>query len=273
MLISNPGTRMLMNVSADQNVRNSMACNTLIIGHRGASRDAPENTLASIRLAFEQGADGIEADFRLTGDGRIVCLHDERTARTSDGDLAVAQMSLPELERLDFGSWKGAQWRGERIPTLREILALLPQGKRIYIELKSGTEIVPKLKEELAASGVPAEQVRFLAFDAGLIKAVKEELPAYRACWLTDYRYRNGWRPSHQEIIATLAGCGADGLASSDKGALDSELVRELRQRDLELHVWTVDRARAARRLLLLGVDSIMTNRPGWLRDALGDKP
>lgn len=250
-----------------------MIGNTLIIGHRGASRDAPENTLASFRLAFEQGADGIEADFRLTGDGRIVCLHDGRTARTADADLDVAQTTLPELERLDFGSWKGAAWRGEPIPTLREVLELLPQGKRIYIELKSGQEIVPALQEDLAASGVPADQVRFLAFDAALIKAVKGHLPGYRACWLTDYRWRNGWRPSQPEILATLADCGADGLASRDKGALDAALVGELRQRGLELHVWTVDRASAARRLLLLGVDSIMTNRPGWLRNAVGGKP
>src|SRR5512140_286258 len=81
---------------------------TLIIGHRGASRDAPENTLESFRLAWEQGADGIEADFRLTADGRIVCMHDETTGRTTGVNLNIADTALKELRRLDAGLWKGA---------------------------------------------------------------------------------------------------------------------------------------------------------------------
>src|SRR6185369_848081 len=89
----------------------------MLIAHRGASRDAPENTLAAFRLAWQQGADGIEADFRLTRDGRVVCLHDASTGRTAGVDLAVAEASLEELKRLDVGGWKGARWAGERIPT------------------------------------------------------------------------------------------------------------------------------------------------------------
>ena len=95
-----------------------MPGNTLIIGHRGASREAPENTLASFMLAFAQGADGVEADFRLTRDGRIVCLHDDSTGRTSAVDLVVAQATLPQLRTLDVGAWKGEAFAGEPIPAL-----------------------------------------------------------------------------------------------------------------------------------------------------------
>ncbi|MDA1056051.1 MAG: glycerophosphodiester phosphodiesterase family protein, partial [Planctomycetota bacterium] len=80
----------------------------LIIAHRGGSHDAPENTLAAFRLAFEQGADGIEGDFYLTRDNRIVCIHDADTKRVADKTLVVAESSLAELKRLDVGSWKGA---------------------------------------------------------------------------------------------------------------------------------------------------------------------
>jgi glycerophosphoryl diester phosphodiesterase len=248
-----------------------MVGRTLIVGHRGASLQAPENTLASFRLAFEQGADGIEADFRLTRDGEIVCLHDDSTARTAGVDLTVAEATLAELRRLDVGAWKGAAWAGERIPTLSEALSALPSGKLLFIELKSGPEIVSPLAALLAASGVPAAQIRFLSFNAELIRLLKERLPDYRACWLTDYRFRGIWRPSRPELLATLQASRADGLASHDRSILDQNLVQSLREHSLEIHVWTVDAAKAARRLCALGVDSIMTNRPGWLRRALSE--
>lgn len=247
-----------------------MPSDTLIIGHRGASRDAPENTLASFRLAFDQGADGIEADFRLTRDGRIVCLHDAGTARTAGGvALPVATSTLSELGVVDVGAWKGGQWAGEPIPTLREVLSFLPEGKQLFIELKSGPEMLPALSADLAAAGTHPSQVMFLSFDADLIRALKECLPDYAACWLTDYRWSGAWHPSREEVFSTLSRCGADGLASRDRAILDLLLVRELRQRGLQIHVWTVDAPSSAQRLCELGVDSIMTNRPGYLRDAL----
>ncbi|QXE92931.1 glycerophosphodiester phosphodiesterase [Geomonas subterranea] len=246
-----------------------MPSTPLIIGHRGASRDAPENTLASFRLAFEQEADGIEADFRLTRDGHIVCLHDAAAFRTAGSNLEVAASTLAELQRLDAGIWKGDRWRGERIPALAQVLELLPAGKRLFIELKCGAEILDPLAADLARAGVPADRIRFLAFDHLLVAALKKRLPDYRTCWLCDYRWRGGWHPPAAEVLSRLAGIGADGLASRDRAILDASLVGELRQRGLEIHVWTVDSAKSARRLCDLGVDSIMTNRPGWLRRSL----
>lgn len=246
-----------------------MPSTPLIIGHRGASGDAPENTLASFRLAFAQGADGLEADFRLTRDGRIVCLHDPDARRTAGSDLRVADATLAQLRRLDAGSWKGDRWLGEGIPTLSEVLELLPDGKRLFIELKCGAEIIAPLAADLAASAVPAQRIRFLAFDHQLVSELKRRLPEYRACWLSDYRWRGRWQPSRREVLSRLAEIGADGLASRDRAVLDRNLVDELRGRGMEIHVWTVDSPRAARRLCDLGVDSIMTNRPGELRRSL----
>ena len=246
-----------------------MTRKTLVIGHRGASRDAPENTLASFRLAFEQGADGIESDFRLSGDGEIVCLHDDSTVRTAGVELRADQAGWQELRALEVGSWKGEAWRGERIPSLSEVLSMLPGEKRIFIELKSGAEIIPRLEATLAASGVAPGRIRLLAFDAGLIRTLKERLPGYRACWLTDYRWRGSWHPTPGEVLETLRHCRADGLASRSRGVLDASFVAALRQESHEIHVWTVDAAAEARRLAALGVDSIMTNRPGWIGSIL----
>jgi glycerophosphoryl diester phosphodiesterase len=245
----------------------------LIIGHRGASYRAPENTLPSFQLAFREGADGVEADFRLTQDGEIVCLHDDSTRRTVGADLKVCETTLAELRRLDAGSWKGEGWAGAAIPTLGDVLAMLPQGKRLFIELKGGRELLEPLEHILAASAVSPAQIRILSFNAELVRLLKDQLPGYRSCWLTDYSLRGSWRPSQEQLLATLEECGAHGLASRDRAVLDEALVAELRKRSLEIHVWTVDAARAARRLQALGVDSIMTNKPGFIRRSLaGDK-
>ena len=244
----------------------------MIIGHRGASRNAPENTLAAFRLAWEEGADGIEADFRVSGDGRIVCLHDASTGRTAGKDLDVASSPLAELRRLDAGRWQGPAWQGERIPTLAEVLACLPPGKRLFIELKSGPEIIAPLAHELHRSGAAPEQLRLLAFSAPLLAELKAQLPDYRACWLTDCRRRllsGVWQPSAEEIFTTLRRSGVDGLAIRGRAILDERFVAALRKDGKEIHVWTVDAAAAARRFAALGVDSIMTNRPGWLRQKL----
>lgn len=237
----------------------------LIIGHRGSPQLAPENTLESFRLAWEQGADGIEADFRLTADGRIVCMHDATTARTTNGNLRIAEATLAELRRLDAGS-------GALIPTLDEVLAALPRDSWFFIELKSGPEIIPHLKNVLRMSGVSPERIRMLSFSAALIEELKRQLPEWRSCWLCSYRHtllKHRWHPSQEEVLATLDRTAADGLASANRGILDRTMAEKLQMSGRELHVWTVDDLRSARRLRDLGVTSIMTNRPGWLKQQL----
>ncbi len=244
----------------------------LIIGHRGASRDAPENTLASFRLAWEQGADGIEADFRLTADGRIVCMHDDTTGRTTGADVRISDTRLEELRRLDAGYRKGAVWSGTTMPTLDEVLAEVPRGTWFFIEIKSGPEIITPLEKALQVSDIAPERVRLLSFSAPLIKEFKQRLPEWRACWLCDYRHfvrNDAWFPSRADVLNTLLSSGADGLASANRVFLDQELVDTLKELGKEIHVWTVDRLSEAQHLRTMGVDSIMTNRPGWLRTRL----
>ena len=248
--------------------------NFLIIGHRGASREAPENTLESFRLAWEQGADGIEADFRLTADGRIVCMHDDTSGRTTGVDLRIADTNLKELRRLDAGLRKGAAWTGAVIPTLDEVLAAAPHGSWLFIEIKCGPEIIAPLENVLKASKLSPERIRLLSFNAALITELKQRLPDWHSCWLCDYRHNlagNLWRPSRIVVLDTIVNSGADGLASANRAFLDQGLVDTLRGIGKEIHVWTVDRLSEAQQLRELGVDSIMTNRPGWLRNRLAE--
>lgn len=244
----------------------------LIVAHRGASHDAPENTLAAFRLAWKQGADAIEGDFYLTADGRIACLHDATTKRTAGTNVAVAKATLGELRRLDVGRWKGPQWIGERIPTLQEVLATVPPGKQIFIELKSGPEIVPAFQTVIHAAGLRPEQTVVISFNADVIAAVREQLPALKAYWLTGYKKdpkTGGWKPGLPEILETLRRIRAHGLDSQAHESIGEPFVQALRAAQYPLHVWTVDEPEVALRFARLGAVSITTNRPEWLRQEL----
>ena len=188
----------------------------LIVAHRGASEDAPENTLPAFRLAWEQGADAIEGDFYLTTDGQIVCIHDADTQRVAGTKLVVKNSTLAELRKLDVGAWKGQQWAGTQIPTIGEVLAVVPKGKRIYVEIKGGEAMVPRLLEEIGKSGLSAEQVVIISFDSEAIAAVKAGAPQYKAYWLSGFKKDEAGTitPTVEAILETLKKSGAStGLA------------------------------------------------------------
>lgn len=98
----------------------------MIVAHRGASRDAPENTLSSFTLAWKLGADAIEGDFRLTKDGHIVCIHDEDTKRVVGRKLIVAESALADLRKLDVGAYYGDDYKDCMIPPIAEVFSTIP---------------------------------------------------------------------------------------------------------------------------------------------------
>ncbi len=247
----------------------------ILIAHRGAAEDAPENTLAAFKLAWQQGADGIEGDFHFTRDGKIVCIHDADTQRTAGRAGKVAEATFAELRRLDVGSWKGEPWRGARIPTLGEILATVPAGTRVCIEIKCGPEILPTLKAALAGSGLLSGQAIVMSFDARVIAEAKRLLPQRKALWLTDFKAdpETGVRPTATEILQTLEKTGADGVGCRAHPVVDQAFMRTLRTAQKEVHLWTVDDVPTAKRYLQLGADSLTSNRAGWLKWQLCSEP
>jgi glycerophosphoryl diester phosphodiesterase len=237
-----------------------------IIAHRGASYDAPENTLPAYKLAWQQGADGIEGDFRLTADGQIVCLHDPSTGRVGDRDLVVSESTLAELRQVDMGIVKGEEWTGTRIPTLAEILALVPEGKRIYIEIKSGLAIVEPLEKALAESGLRPEQIVLISFVGNVISGVKKKMPQYKAHLLSVFPEDKSGKVGTTGLIQRVKTLNADGADVCAHPGLDQAFVQAFHQAGLECHVWTVDDPLIAKQLAEAGVASITTNRPGMLR-------
>jgi glycerophosphoryl diester phosphodiesterase len=239
-----------------------------IIAHRGASWDAPENTLSSAKLAWTQGADALELDLHLTKDSELVVIHDEDLRRVAGDPRAVAATTFAELRTLDVGRWKNAQFEGEKIPTLKEVLSTMPGAKRIFIEIKGGPEVVDALDRCLADSKACAGSIVIISFDRFAVQVAKRAMPQFEACWIIDSVAAMN-RISIDAILRVARDLGIDGLDFESQWPLDAKTVQQIHRQGFKAYVWTVDDALLAGRLLAAGIDGITTNRPGWLRAQL----
>ena len=234
----------------------------LIVAHRGSSQQAPENTLPAFRLAWEQGADAIEGDFLITKDGKIVCIHDVSTKRLTDKNLDVSKSNFEELRGLDVGAWKHEKFKGTKIPTISEVFATIPKGKKIFLEVKCGPEIVTPLIREIRRSGLASDQVKLISFNEEVIKVFKQKMPKYQAYWLSSFK-RDGegiWKPSAKSVIATLKNIKADGLDSHR--SIPNEISAAILDAGFEWHAWTINDVITAKQLAKRGIYSITTDCP-----------
>jgi len=249
-----------------------LSVKTLIVAHRGASKEAPENTIPAFELAWEQGADAIEGDFQLTSDGAIVCIHDPDTKRVSGKKLIVSASSLSDLRKLDVGSYRGPHFRGALIPTIQEVFSTIPEGKKIYIEIKSGVEIITRLLQAIDHSGLEDNQIVVISFNRAVIQEMKAAAPQYKACWLSNFeREKSGKiKPSLDTVLTTLKQINADGFSSTKK-LIDEAFISEVIKAGYEYHVWTVNDLKTAKRFKSWGADSITTDVPGYIQKNLSD--
>ncbi len=232
-----------------------------IIGHRGESYLAPENTLASSKLAWSVGADAVETDIYLTKDNRIICSHDANTKRTTGVSLAIKETSSKELRKLDAGSFKDKKYKGEKLPFLSELIKAVPEGKELVVEIKCGSEVLPYLKKDIGRYGKNRSFV-FIAFDFKTISDAKKVFPGNKCYWLCS-------NPAlFEKTLPQVPGAGLDGVSLSF-GIINEKVAADVRNLNLELFTWTVDDPAEALRLMDLGVKGITTNRPGWLREQL----
>jgi glycerophosphoryl diester phosphodiesterase len=241
-----------------------------IIAHRGASAVAPENTLAAIDLAWQWFADAVEIDVHVTKDQRVVAIHDDSLLRTCGVDVKVKDLTLAELRDFDVGNWKNFSWANEVVPTLSEVLASIPQHRRLYVELKCGPEILDALPPVLNLIKHVPESVVMISFDSDLLAAVKQRFPQHRALHVVEQQQTaNGtWSPSAAEIIDHCRSRGFDGADLSNTEAITREAIDQFKAVGLATCVWTVNTIEDARRLIEAGVDGITTDHPKLL-----DKP
>ena len=249
--------------------------NTIIVAHRGASYAAPENTIPSFELAFKENADFIEGDFWLTKDNEIVCIHDPDTKRVSKENikLKVRSSTLVELKKIDVGSWMDDKYKGTTIPTLQEVLKIIPDGKGIYIEIKDDREIfIEKLREILNQFSVPKDKIRIIAFNPNTVRLAKDILPEIKTYWLFRWYFsRKKCLKSlaQRRLIQTLKTLNCDGIDVNAAPYIDEKLVKSLRENNLDFCAYDVDKVEDAIRLINLGIDSITTNSPLKMREEI----
>jgi len=231
-----------------------------VIAHRGANRQAPENTLAAFHLALDLGADLLELDVRQTRDGELVVIHDEYVNRTTDGAGAVKDLDYAQLRRLDAGAWKGAQFAGQRVPSLRDVLELTAGSAGVVVELKGyDLEQADRAVELIQRQGRERDVI-FVSRHCRIIDMIRRKAPDLGlSCYVHDgerwhdHLWEHGpplqWHSDYLFVRAQAA---------------DSQIVSEIQ----EAGRWVVTEvAREAEvdadevlRLAALGVDGIVTD-------------
>ena len=266
-----------------------------VVAHRGASEEAPEHTLAAYKKAIEDGADALECDVRLTADGHLVCVHDRRVNRTSNGRGPVSALELADLAALDFGSRRSREfWRNrdeepdwEFLPedrqdtsvlTLERLLELVADADRrveLAIETKHPTRWAGQVEERLVellgrfghtepARGTDqTSPVRVMSFSARSLHRIRTAAPGIPVVYLMQFlspRYRDGRLPAG----VSIAGPGIRILRSHP------DYVAKAHRAGHQVHVWTVNDAADVELCQELGVDAVITNRPKQVRMQLG---
>ncbi|MEA2239266.1 MAG: glycerophosphoryl diester phosphodiesterase [Thermoanaerobaculia bacterium] len=260
-----------------------------VVAHRGMGQgfvlpDAPpENTLP----AFMEGwkiAHACELDVHLTKDGQVIVIHDDTTNRTTNASWIVRDRFANELRSLDAGRWKSQTWAGTRLPLLEDVLDVMPDGCELFIELKDGPQVVPPTAELVRQSG-KASQVVFISFDIDTIVAAKQEFPDNDCLLIVVFEadYNHGrWNVLYDEgpgfrtvtktfvlddMIALIKQYDLNGIDTSF--AVPPALITRLHEEKLRPVVWTVDEPSIALDMVRLGVNTITTDKPGPIRDAL----
>lgn len=225
--------------------------------HRGASGYAPENTLVSFKKAVEMGADGVELDIQLTKDDEIVVIHDETIDRTSDGSGWVKDMTLSELRKYKYNKTK-SEYENVTIPTMREVFELLkPTNLFINIELKTGVIFYPQIEEKILSltkeMGME-DRVIYSSFNHYSVMKIRELKPDAKVGFL----YSDG--PIDMPSYGVKH--GVDALHPAFYNLQFDDFVKECKEKNLKLHVWTVNEKDHIQACIDMGIDAIITNYP-----------
>jgi glycerophosphoryl diester phosphodiesterase len=237
----------------------------LVLGHRGASADAPENTMAAFRLALEQGADGFELDVWRCGSGEVVVAHDEDGLRVAGSPLRPPVDPWSRLRAIDVGVWRGERFRGERIPLLEEVLEAFPSAV-VNVEMKAAGRPDLALAREVARivrEARAGERVVVSSFSPRLLAAFGRRDPEVARGWLV--APGRAWR-----LRAALGARWVRAHAlHPGRSLVTPERAAAWRAAGLRLAVWTVDDPAEVERLARLGATAVISNRPGIAREAV----
>ena len=220
----------------------------LIIAHRGESYDAPENTFASINLAWERDADAVEIDVQLTKDEKIVLIHDKTTLRTGGKYIRIASITYDDLLKIDVGKFKGTNWKNENIPLLDEVIDTIPKNKILFIEIKTDERIIKPLRNLTDQKNFNPSQIKFIGFNISTMKLLKETFPEIGAYWIVEGKNYK----SKDNLKATIRKCKSaklDGLDVQARKYLNKDVIHSVKNSGLRIYTWTVDDPERAKQL------------------------
>ena len=239
---------------------------TPTVAHRGFSAAAPENTLSSVMAAIEVGAQGCEFDIYQSKDGVVYLNHDGNLKRTTGLAKSCGEATFDELRKLDFGAWKGEQFKGEKLTTYDEALAVLKfTGTRPIVEVKAnGFE--DKVVEGLRRFDL-IETAVVIDFSADRVKKYRELEPKLCSAWLTGLNKNETREQCAQRIIKTLKEIGTN-VVDVHYNAVDAEFLQILKDAGIRVMCWTVNNPADIQRMVDLGVESITTDRPDLVLEA-----
>lgn len=235
----------------------------LYVAHRGASYLAPENTLASILLAWELGADAAECDIMLSADKQVILFHDKNTQKLTGQNYAVEETPWEMLKPLVVIPRESnrPEYQHETIPLLQDVLATIPQDRMLVIEIKTGPEILPHLKEVIEGHWKQGS-ISFIAFDFETIKQAKALYPGVPCYYLSMFQ------ADLKKHMGPILESGLDGVDLRHQ-MIDEKLMDRCREAGLDVWCWTVNDPQVARKMMELGVSAITTDRPAWLKKRL----
>ncbi|WP_084088381.1 glycerophosphodiester phosphodiesterase [Fodinibius roseus] len=254
--------------------RDSTGHQVEIIAHRGDSHAAPENTMASVASAWKKEADAVEVDVFLSADKRVMAIHDKTTERTGDKALPVRETGSEKLRTVDVGSFKGEEFAGEEIPFLEDIIASVPDHKRLFIEVKDSERAIPPVRELIQQSG-KQDQMVIISFSLEVVKASKQQMPEVPAYWLRSAprdQDTGEYQSIDTALLEQVKEHDLDGLDVHYRG-VTPELVEASHKAGLKLFVWTVNESDDISALAEQGVDGITTDRITRAQNALGRQP
>ena len=233
----------------------------MIVGHRGASGYAPENTLPSFEKALACGANMIEFDVHLSKDDHLVVIHDPSVDRTTNGSGLIREMTLKQIKKLDAGSWFSPEFKGVTIPTFEETVNLIKGRAKFQIEIKNSDlykdkELEEKLVKAVYDSGIREDSI-ITSFKFSSIKKIKEIDSRIRVALIFDNNPKDPW----EDI------CSIRGEVLNPKWTwITSEKVQKAHDKGILICTWVVNDIDKMRHLLALGVDGITTDFPDKLK-------
>ena len=239
----------------------------LILGHRGASALAPENTLAAFSRAISDGADGIEFDVRLSRDGVAVVIHDASLKRTGLLNRPVSELTAAELCEVDVGSWFAESFKGERLPTLAQVFELFSANDGLlYVEMKCEPDEGEALAAEvgrLTRNSEMVDRVVVESFDHSAIATIKRIDSEIRTAALFEPKLTRPISTIRRlKMVDAALAVAADELALHHTLAAE-RVVEKARQAGLEVVIWTVEDSAWIKRARALGIKAVISNDPG----------